>query len=338
MANILRHRGGYEKNNLLNILKDIENYDELVASSSESPYVEPSDISSFLVNHKNKFLVLDINIQSINAKFENLSIFISQLAEHDIFFSAICIHETWVSENNFSYSNFSLPNYKSFFLPATCSSHGGLAVYILNSYQVQELNLYTNSNLWEGQFFEIFGGGLNKKLSLCNIYRPPRDRNSEIQSFLSEITPIMSTISNNYTESIISGDFNLDLLKINSRALISDYIELLYSFSFLPSITLPTRLSRRSATLIDQIFLKSSTSNTCGGIILSNISDHLMPFLCIDLQQQCVAPPKTISYQRCDSESINNFVQAINQIDFIQHISTSPDCNPDMNLTISKAL
>ena len=338
MTNILRHRGGYEKNNFLNILKDIENYDELVASSSESPYIDPSDVTSFLINHKDKFLVLDINIQSINAMFDKLCIFLRQLAEQDIFFSAICLQETWLSENNFSYSNFSIPNYTSFFLPATCSSHGGLAVYISNSYQVQELNLYTSSKLWEGQFLEIFGGGLKRKITLCNIYRPPRDRNSDIKTFLSEFTPIVSTISNNSPECVISGDFNLDLLKINSRALIADYIELLYSYSFLPSITLPTRLSRRSATLIDQIFLKSSSSNTCGGIILSNLSDHLMPFLCIDLHEKCVAPPKTISYQKCDIDSINKFCQAINQKDFMQYISTSPNYDTELNFTNFKTV
>jgi hypothetical protein len=112
----------------------------------------------------------------------------------------------------------------------------------------------------------------------------------------------------------------------------------MYSNSFLPSITLPTRLTRRNATLIDHIFYKSSTSNINGGIILSNISDHLMPFVCIDLQQTYKAPPKRVSYQKCDPDSVDKFKKAINDIDFSLHISTSPNCNPDENFNIFKKL
>ena len=336
MDDILRFRGGYDKNNLLNILKDIDNYDELVSTASESPYVEPSNVPAYLESFKNQFIVLDINIQSLNAKFENLCIFLVSLAKHGIYFSAICIQET--CPNNISNKNFEIPNYTPYFLPAACSSHSGLVVYVKNTFQVRDLNLYTKSQLWEGQFLEISGGGLQRKLSLCNIYRPPRDRNREIQTFLNEITPIINTLSNIYVDSIIAGDFNLDLLKIDSRNSISDYIELLYSYSFVPSITLPTRLTRRNATLIDQIFYKSSTTNVQGGIILSNISDHLMPFICVDLQQNSRAPPKTVSFQQCDTDSINKFVNAISNIDFSAHISTSHTCNPDTNFDKMKTL
>ena len=141
-----------------------------------------------------------------------------------------------------------------------------------------------------------------------------------------------------YVDSIVAGDFNLDLLKIDSRNSISDYIELMYSYSYLPSITLPTRLTRRNATLIDQIFYKSSASNVQGGIILNNISDHLMTFICVDLQQTSRELPKTVSFQKCDNNSINNFVNAIENIDFSAHISNSPDCNPDTNFQIIKTL
>ena len=337
MDDILRFRGGYDRNNLLNILKDIDNYEELVSTTSESPYIEPSNVPAYLENFKKQFLILDINIQSLNAKFENLQTFLGSLAEEGISFSAICIQETWISPSTFPSTNFEIPDYTSYFLPASCSSHSGLVVYVKNTFQVRDLNLYKNSQVWEGQFLEISGGGLQRKLSLCNIYRPPRDRNRDIQIFLNEITPVISTVSNMYADSIIAGDFNLDLLKIDSRILISDYIELMYSHSYSPSITLPTRLTRRNATLIDQIFCKSS-SNVQGGIILSNISDHLFSFICVDLQQTFGVPPKTVSFQQCDTESVNKFVNAIENIDFSAHISTSPNSNPDTNFEIVKSL
>ena len=43
---------------------------------------------------------------------------------------------------------------------------GGLITYVHINYRVKELNLYSDSKVWEGQFFEINGNGLRAKLLL----------------------------------------------------------------------------------------------------------------------------------------------------------------------------
>jgi hypothetical protein len=50
------------------------------------------------------------------------------------------------------------------------------------------------------------------------------------------------------------GDFNIDLLKINENPAVKEYFENLITLGMYPEITLPTRITDTSATLIDNIF------------------------------------------------------------------------------------
>ncbi len=56
------------------------------------------------------------------------------------------------------------------------------------------------------------------------------------------------------------GDFNIDLLKSESCDFANKFTEQLFTSSFYPLITKPTRITSHTATLIDNIF---TTRNTC---------------------------------------------------------------------------
>ena len=53
---------------------------------------------------------------------------------------------------------------------------------------------------------------------------------------------------------ILMGDFNADLLKYENDTDTADFLDQIYASSLLPHITLPTCLSPRFKTLIDNIF------------------------------------------------------------------------------------
>ena len=334
-SDILRYRGGLSNNNLVEVLKNMDNIDETIALCSESPYISLDNSALYLERLKNKFVVLDVNIQSLNSKFDSFTLFLDDLASHDFYFSAISIQETWIDNTFDNLEIMQIPNYHPIFLPSTCSSHSGLVIYIHNSYQFNKLDLYTPNSVFEGLFIEIEGGGLEKKVILANIYRPPRDRNSDIRTFLDLITPILSNITRRNTDCIITGDFNINLLNVDSRSLFSEYLDLIYSFSFIPSVTLPTRLSRRNATLIDHIFIKCSQSidNINGGVLVSNISDHFMPFISFNKCVSYITQPKSVNIQVSDSISINNFINSIKNVDFTSIVDSSLEA--DTNITYS---
>ena len=84
----------------------------------------------------------------------------------------------------------------------------------------------------------------------------------------------------NKKEVILLGDFNIDLIKSNSYANASQFLDVIYSSNLVPHITLPTRLTSRSHTLIDNIYSNINKECTSGNII-NTISDHLGQFLII---------------------------------------------------------
>ena len=138
----------------------------------------------------------------------------------------------------------------------SCSSKGGLVIYIDNKYKaepIMNLNIYEH---WEGLIIKVNGGNLSKSLTIGNIYRPPRTNNEQINSFINEFSSAVVSLENSNRELIIAGDFNINLLKINENETYSNFFDTLTSHSLYPQITLPTRFTRTNGTLIDNFFCK----------------------------------------------------------------------------------
>ena len=102
-----------------------------------------------------------------------------------------------------------------------CCGHGGLIIYLYKDFTYNVRNdLYQTSDIWEGLFIDITGQSILNKLTLGNIYKPPKNNNNNtkyIADFISEITPILHTLTQENSYAILVGDFNIDLLKLNER-------------------------------------------------------------------------------------------------------------------------
>ena len=57
------------------------------------------------------------------------------------------------------------------------------------------------------------------------------------------------------------GDFNINMLKINQTTSTHNFINQLFSSSFYPHITKPTRITHKSATRIDNILTNTLNDN-----------------------------------------------------------------------------
>ena len=70
----------------------------------------------------------------------------------------------------------------------------------------------------------------------------------------------------------VLGDFNINLLSSDSSVIA--YSNMLTSNSFFHIISVPTRVTKSSATLIDHILTNSLNSNITPGVVRYDISDH----------------------------------------------------------------
>ena len=111
-----------------------------------------------------------------------------------------------------------------------------------------------------------------------NVYRPntaPQanlERSIEIHNQI--IDKILANKSHKRCDIQILSDFNVNMLNFETHGLTNDYINSLVSKSFLPVITLPTRVKHQSATLIDHIWTNKVCKMFNSGILISSLSDH----------------------------------------------------------------
>ena len=80
----------------------------------------------------------------------------------------------------------------------------------------------------------------------------------------------------------ICGDFNIDFLKVNEVQFNADYFNGILSAGYIPTITLPTRLSD-SSSLIDNIFTDNLSVEMSAFILNNHISDHQRVVLFCDI-------------------------------------------------------
>ena len=74
------------------------------------------------------------------------------------------------------------------------------------------------------------------------------------------------------------GDFNINLLNFDTHSTTDEFLNILNSYLFNPPILQPTRITHRSATVID-IFFNSIVHHTISGNIIYELTDHLPNFL-----------------------------------------------------------
>ena len=118
------------------------------------------------------------------------------------------------------------------------------------------------------------------KVIIVQIYRPP---NTCSTLFIEELSSILDTITESNCSIIIAGDFNFDLLDIESDVNANVFSNLLSSYSFLSSVSLPTRQSSISLateqkdaklSLSDYIYCNNITSVCNSGVVHDDLSEH----------------------------------------------------------------
>ena len=307
---------------------------EVQYPSAKTKYLDVEDVVNFLTNHRNDLTVLSLNIESLNSKFDEFRIFIEKLAENDSCFSVICLQEAWLNEN-ICPNQFKLQHYNIFFKynDNQCSKKGGLITYIRNNISVTN-QVNHNFPTWEGLFTDIEDEN-KTKIKICNIYRPPKGNNNHasIDDFLLEFCPVIDPISNNRNNLILAGDFNIDLLKINNNNKYQQFYDFITGKNLLPNITLPTRLSKRNATLIDNIFSKNS--NSCSpmetGILTHKISDHMACVSAINFDIRAnISNQKYVQCRAFTGNSTRQFLDDLNNTNWEYVFDSNPDTNPQV--------
>ena len=246
---------------------DIEDFNQI-----RCQYYSVDDFHS--ISKSNPLSFFHLNISSLEKHLSELSA-LSKLLKHS--FDIMGISETRLSPS--SSANINLPEY-SFIHNASDSRAGGTGLYISNKLTYVPRNdlssFVFSSGFLESTFCEIKHKNKKNILVGCVYKHPSMDVDLFNENFIS---PFLSKISKENKLLVIMGDFNINLLHCDESPSIANFLDHLGSHNILPHISLPTRITSKSNTLIDNIFISTTNSPTISGNLMIGISDHLPQFL-----------------------------------------------------------
>ena len=182
----------------------------------------------------NHFSVLHSNIRSLSANFDNFTQMLSEL-KHT--FSVIGLTETKFKVSKEPLNNHSIPGY-TFVSQPSLSNAGGTGFFISDklSYTIRNDlsgSLISHETLW----IEI-QSDLHHNLICRVIYRHP---NSDLEAFMTFLNHTIDKINKENKYCVIMGDFNINLLNVDSHPATDEFLNTLGSYFFNPHILQPTR-------------------------------------------------------------------------------------------------
>lgn len=231
--------------------------------TSNCEYRIADDVSS-----SGNLSVLHLNIRSLNKNHGNLKELLSAMMKNNVDVDFILLCETWLNDDNMSLID--IEGYNCLSINRNMSSGGGIAIYIKKCYKpeiVQELSVIV-SGQYESLFVEIPVG--KRKLLLGEMYRIP---NSNEKVFQDHLDKIMSACKGR--SCLIGSDQNLDLLKHTNHKPTGKFLDTILENGLVPLIHKPTRVTHKSYTLIDNLYisvdLMPESSST---VLVEHFSDH----------------------------------------------------------------
>ena len=295
--------------------------------NTNTQYCKYYDVDKFTKKQfksESNFSILHLNIASLQFHFEELKILL-QLLNYS--FDIIAISESKIQKGINPVKDIELPNYEYLHTP-TESAKGGTLIYISKKLVFKprtDLEIYQAKEL-ESTFTEIIMPK-GKNLIVGCVYKHPT---IDPKQFSNLLIPLFEKIKKEKKPVYITGDFNIDLLKIETNKHTGEYFDLLTNNNLMPLITLPTRITSSSKTLIDNILYNQFSPDIISGNLTVSISDHIPQFSIIPLPNKNTLPRKdnlyVRNYKKINQTELTHKFESINW-----NFSDESDVNEDIS-------
>ena len=165
----------------------------------------------------------------------------------------------------------------------------------------------------------------------------------DFKIFVDEFSSFLTSIRSLKHSAFICGDFNIDLLKINSNKHFASYFDRIIAKGFFPRITLPTRLSETTNctnTLIDNILTNDIDDNnkSKSGILINDISDHKMIFTFQEDRSFIEKHEKFVEIETYNESAVQNFIDELKSLNIHDQLNNTMMHDPQKNYEIFSQL
>ena len=222
-------------------------------------------------------------------------------------FNIICLSETWCHDKNIeSDSNFQIPNYNVVHqVRGWGKEGGGLCIFIINSLSFKFMqNLSSTTNDYESLCVEVISE-TSRNIIVHALYRPPTGK---INAFKDHIKNIIKNKSSFNKSVYFIGDININIFDYDVNKHINNFFNVFFQSGYIPLINKPTRVTKNSATSIDQIFTNEFlTTKIKTGIFKTDISDHFPIFIISNKSNKSYSHKRKVTKRLINDTSIKYF-------------------------------
>ena len=236
----------------------------------------------------------------------------------------IALSETWHTKaNNDQFKTLSLSGYQVYKGLTGSTKNGGCGFLVSENIKFdirEDLNKAFKDDQCE---FDAFWIEIDNSV-MGVVYNHPR-RNST--NFLEYLDQVQKKLSKENKHVMISGDFNLDLLRTDKIKVAENFVNLMFSNFYQPLILQPTRYTNsHRPTLIDNIFINSLDLEATSGNLIAKVTDHMPNFALIKIN---VSKNRAVNIVKRDFRNFDEskFVDDVKEINF--NSFDSPSSNLD---------
>ena len=285
LVNVINYQGIDRKVNNITISSNNNfflNIDPDVQLSQHCAHQQCKYYDSKLFNSKfsgtNHISMIHTNIRSSK---KNLRDFLCNIENLKIKFNFIVLTETWENSDNTSLNV--IEGYTHVHDTRQKRIGGDVSIYIDVKIPFKRpLELKLDNNYFESFFIEVVKSAFQYRYNviIAAIYKPP---NVNVSIFNKNLDLILSVIEKEKKYVYLLGDFNINTLDEThtKSTLVQDFINIMSSYSYCKLISMPTRVIKNSATLIDNVYCNLPNIYDTGhrGVLNSiRTTDHMPIF------------------------------------------------------------
>ncbi|PIK46418.1 hypothetical protein BSL78_16704 [Apostichopus japonicus] len=247
--------------------------------------------------------ICHLNIQGIRSSYDTLKLSMASKP-----FDVITLSETNLNDS-VPDESITLPGFTCERKDGTTSKSHGIATFISNTL-VGRRRLDLEVDHLDCLWTEIILPK-TRPILIGSVYRSP---NSDFVYLNDILNNISNALDCNY-ETLILGDFNLDLLPTCKKGLTKDMHDYTRRNELSQMISEPTRVTLHSRTLLDHIYVNRKNYVTQSGVIPTGLSDHRLIYAVRRANKPKHIPRKitTRSFKRFHQEA---FIDDISKIPF----------------------
>ena len=137
-----------------------------------------------------------------------------------------------------------------------------------NFTQLKSFQLYGTESIW----LQIWNHNSTKTILIGSIYRHPTEDSNKL---LDDLSDCMEKLADEKKMFYIIGHINIDIYRTNQNSPQADrYMQVITSNKAFSLITKPTRVTDKTATVIDHIITNDTAHSILPRVIRTSLTDH----------------------------------------------------------------